>query len=133
MRKYVKTKNLVLHAMKEIYYPNRTNNLDWMGYLITEANKPTYHHIIKACELRRDSLSSIATLDNGAYLGKLSHEQLHRIENEDIELYNAWNSLFRIINDSKTYISDELWKEIFTLQTITKKIDKEVKVKKLVR
>lgn len=133
MRKYVKTKNLVLHTMKEIYYPNRTNNFDWMGYLITEANKPTYHHIKKACELRRDSLSSIATLDNGAYLGKLSHEQLHRIENIDKELYNAWNSLFRIINDSKTYISDELWKEIFTLQTITKKIDKEVKVKKLVR
>ena len=97
MRKYVKTKNFILHTMKEIYYPNKTNNYDWMGYLITDLNKPTYHHIIKACELRRDSLSSIATLENGAYLGKLSHEKLHRIENVDIDLYNEWNILFREI------------------------------------
>ena len=104
-----------------------------MGNLITDENKPSYHHIEKAENLRKKSESDIATLDNGAYLGKVSHEQLHRIEILDIELYNEWNNLFRIINDTKTYISDELWEKIFELKELTIKIDNKSKKKELVR
>lgn len=125
MIRIVKNNNEVLHKMKEIFYEKKTNNLDWMGNLITEKNKPSYHHIEKAEELRKNNESDIATIDNGAYLGKISHEQLHRIELLDLDLYIAWNELFREINNKKTYITEDLWKRIFELKEITDKIDKK--------
>ena len=115
----------VLHKMKKIFYEKKTNNIDWMGNLITEENKPSYHHIEKAEDLRKKAEIDIATIDNGAYLGKLSHEQLHRIETLDVDLYIAWNELFRKINDKKTYITEDIWKEIFELKELTDKIDKK--------
>ena len=64
-------------------------------------------------------------MENGALLGKRSHEQLHRIEHLDKELYIAWNSLFREINDRRDVISDELWEKVYELKEMTDKIDKK--------
>ena len=133
MRRTIKVNNEILHKMKEIYYDKKTNNLDWMGNLITEKNHPSYHHITKAEILRKNDESDIATLENGAYLGKISHEQLHRIELIDIDLYNMWNDLFKEINESKTVISNELWERILELKKITDSIDKKDKIRELIR
>lgn len=102
--------------MKQIYYPKGCNYIDWMGYKITEENKPSYHHIEKAEELRGKKECDDATLENGAYLGKKSHELLHRIEVNDIELYNSWNYLFQLINKTGSYPTEDIWKLVFILK-----------------
>ena len=42
-----KQRQIVLKEMKKIYYKDISTRYDWMGYLITEDNKPSYHHITK--------------------------------------------------------------------------------------
>lgn len=113
----------ILHKMKKIFYEKKTHNYDWMGNLLTEENKPSYHHIKKAEEQRNNDEDDSPTIDNGAFLGKISHEQLHRIEDIDINLYNEWNKLFKEINDRKTYISEDMWEKIYKLKEVTDKID----------
>jgi hypothetical protein len=87
-----------------------------MGYRITEDNKPSYHHIEKRETLKSKNLSSDPTVENGAYLGKHSHELLHRIELVDLDLYNAWNYLFLVINKMGCYPIDDVWELIYNLQ-----------------
>ena len=99
----------VLKEMKGIFYPKGARYIDWMGYPITNENKPSYHHIKKVEELKRDNYDSKATVENGAILGKRSHEILHHLEYEDYELYECWNYLFRVINDMRTYPIDDVW------------------------
>lgn len=124
MRKTIKLNRDIYEKMKQIYYEKKNHIYDWMGNLITEENYRTYHHIEKAEDLRKNNESDEPTLENGAFLGKKSHEQLHRIEHIDYELYIEWNKLFREINDKKEVISDDLWKRVFELHDITEKIDK---------
>jgi len=124
MRKTIKLNRDIYEKMKQIYYEKKNHIYDWMGNLITEENYRTYHHIEKAEDLRKNNESDQPTLENGAFLGKKSHEQLHRIEHLDYELYIEWNKLFREINDKKEVISDDLWKRVFELHDITEKIDK---------
>ena len=116
MRRNIKLNNEVLKQMKKIYYPKNKEYIDWMGFKITEINKPSYHHIKKAEDLRKENESDIATISNGAYLGKKSHELLHKIEHLDKELYDSWNYLFLIINKMNTYPIDDVLKIIFELQ-----------------
>ena len=116
MRRTIKLNNEVLKQMKKIYYIKGCPYIDWMGFKITEKNKPSYHHIKKAEILRNENLSDIATLENGAYLGKKSHELLHKIEVIDKDLYNAWNHLFLLINKSKKYPTDDIWNLIYDLK-----------------
>ncbi len=120
--------NIILNQMRDIYYPKEKRigkyYLDWMGYSIDEENTPSYHHIIKSSTLKSENKDSNPTLENGAYLGVQSHYVLHYIEKIDIELYNAWNYLFLLINKMKCYPIDDVWKMVFNLQEITdKKID----------
>ena len=82
MRRTIKINNEILKQMRKIYYEKGKTYLDWMGFKLTEENKPSYHHIIKAETLRKSNGSDIATIENGAYLGKKSHELLHKIEYE---------------------------------------------------
>ena len=112
----------IMKQMKEIYYSDNKEYIDWMGYYITEDNYPTYHHIIKRESLKKEEKSIEATIENGAYLGKESHEMLHRIELINKELYDAWNNLFLLINKNKCYPSDELLKLIFALRNKTEDI-----------
>ena len=116
MRRNIKINNLVLKEMKKIYYSNKNEYIDWMGFKITEINKPSYHHITKVEDLKKENLSSIATLSNGAYLGKKSHELLHQIETIDKELYDSWNYIFLVINNMNIYPIEDIWKIVFELQ-----------------
>ena len=111
-----KINRLVLNEMKKIYYDESTPYYDWMGYRITEDNKPSYHHIEKREDLKKANKSIEATVENGAYLGKHSHEVLHRIELVDLELYEAWNYLFLVINKMECYPIEDVWKMIYSLQ-----------------
>ena len=114
-----KDKQLVHKAMRNIYYDGIAKRYDWMGFLITEDNKPTYHHIVKREELIERGESYIATVENGAYLGKRSHELLHQIEQLDHDLYECWNDLFLMINRMKTYPIEHVWSMIFRLQELS--------------
>ncbi len=125
MRKTIKNNRDIFLKMKNIYYDKNTHIYDWMGNLLTEDNIRTYHHIEKAEDLRKNNECDDATLENGALLGKRSHEQLHRIEHIDYELYIEWNNLFREINDRRDVIKEDLWKKIYELKEKTDEIDKK--------
>ena len=129
-----KQRQLVLKAMKKIYYNDMSTRYDWMGNLITEDNKPSYHHIVKREELLRQGESIEATVDNGAYLGKRSHELLHRIEQIDYDLYICWNDLFLMINRMGCFPPNHVWELIFHLKDITNDVINEHKSsKKLIK
>ena len=113
----------ITRKMKSIYYSDNNEYLDWMGFKITNDNYPSYHHIIKAEDLRKNDEDYIPTVSNGAYLGKKSHELLHRIEKLDKELYDSWNDLFLIINRMGIYPIDDVWKMVFELQEKSLEID----------
>ena len=123
MRRTIKVNNEVLKRMKKIYYSKEYEYIDWMGYKITEENKPSYHHIEKAEDLRKKKENDGATLENGAYLGKKSHELLHRIEVYDKELYDSWNSLFSIINKFGHYPDENIWDMVFALKNKSKEYE----------
>jgi|GEM_PF-4609682 len=132
MRRTIKINNEVLKQMKKIYYPKGCYYIDWMGFKVTEENKPSYHHIEKAEDLRKKKESDIATVENGAYLGKKSHELLHKIEVIDKDLYDSWNYIFSVINRMRTYPIDDVWNMVFDLQEKSVKlIEKSFKTKKL--
>jgi len=114
-----KMNNEILKQMKKIFYSKEYEYIDWMGYRITDVNKPSYHHITKAETLKKNSEEIVANIDNGAYLGKKSHELLHKIELIDKELYNSWNELFLDINKERKYPSDILLERIFDLNNMT--------------
>ena len=114
-----KIKNLILQEMREIYYGDRTNILDWMGFPIDDENVPSYHHINRSMDLKSMGEEYYATVENGAYLGKKSHEILHTLEHIDTEMYNAWQSLFRTINHMRTYPSPEIWELISLYHDVT--------------
>lgn len=125
-----KQRQLILKKMKYIYYKDISKRIDWMGYLITEDNKPSYHHIIKKEELKRINESIDATVENGAYLGKRSHEMLHKIEIIDHELYECWNDLFLIINRMNIYPIKDVWNMVFKLRDLSEKTINEHKKSK---
>ena len=116
MRRTIKINNEILKEMKKIYYKKGYEYIDWMGFKIDDINKPSYHHIEKAENLRNNNESDIATIDNGAYLGKKSHELLHKIEVLDKDLYDSWNYLFLLINKMKTYPIDDVWDLVYELK-----------------
>lgn len=108
-----------LHDMRKIYYKSDTPYIDWMGFKITEENKPSYHHIEKQEDLKKEKKDTKATVENGAYLGKKSHELLHRIELVDKDLYESWNYIFLVINKMKCYPIEDVWKIIYNLREKT--------------
>ena len=125
-----KQRQLILKKMKYIYYKDISKRIDWMGYLITEDNKPSYHHIIKKEKLKRINESIDATVENGAYLGKRSHEMLHKIELIDHDLYECWNDLFLIINRMNIYPIKDVWNMVFKLRDLSEKAINEHKKSK---
>lgn len=122
-----KNKQDVLKRMRSIYYGNISPRYDWMGYLITEENKPSYHHIVKAEDLKKNNESDEATIENGAYLGKVSHEMLHQIELLDHDLYESWNYLFLIINRMGIYPIPDVWNMVYNLRDVSEKLLYEYK------
>lgn len=110
----------ILKQMRKVYYGNiraLSPHLDFMGFEIDERNFPTYHHIMKASDLKRNNLDYKATFDNGAYLGDLSHNSLHEIiEKNDLELYDEWNNLFLKIISKRDVFDKEIQLERLKLQ-----------------
>ena len=125
MRRTIKINNEILKQMRKIYYPDKVDYIDWMGFKITEENKPSYHHITKAKDLRDKNEDDTATLENGAYLGKKSHELLHKIETIDKDLYDSWNYLFLLINKMKCYPIDDVWQMVYNLREKTDELLEE--------
>lgn len=113
---------IILQEIKSIYYPAGIQYVDWMGYPITNKNKPSYHHIEKAEDLRKNHKDDTATVENGAILGKKSHEILHQLEHKDPELYECWNYLFLVINRMGIYPIDDVWEMITILRIKTQDV-----------
>jgi hypothetical protein len=120
-----KANQATLKKMRRIYYPKDSLYLDWMGYKITEDNKPSYHHIKKREELIRDKENASATVENGAYLGKHSHEKLHEVEILDLELYDSWKYIFQVINNMGIYPIPDVWKMVENLKEQTETLLQE--------
>lgn len=131
MRKTIKLNNEILKQMRKIYYTDGKEYIDWMGFKITEENKPSYHHITKAEILRKEKENDDATLENGAYLGKKSHEMLHKIEVVDKDLYDAWNYLFLLINKMKCYPIEDVLKIMYELKEKSIEVLNNSNVKKI--
>ena len=118
----------VMKEMKEIYYKDGKEYIDWMGNKLDDKNYPTYHHIEKREDLIKSGKDIEASLENGAYLGIISHQKLHEIEKINIDLYYAWNKLFRLINDKKCYMSDDI---LSMIDKLNKTGDEILNVKEL--
>lgn len=122
MKKSDKQKE-VLSELLSIFYPDGIEDeRDWMGYPLTNKNRPTYHHIEKVCELKSKKVSTIATLKNGAILGKKAHETLNILETKDPELYECWQYIFYVINNMGIYPIDDVWKMITHLRKRTQEV-----------
>ena len=133
MRRTIKKNNLVLREMKKIYFKKELDYVDWMGFKIDDINKPSYHHIVKKEDLKKENKDYDATISNGAYLGKKSHELLHKIEMIDYELYLSWNYLFNVINNMKCYPIDDVIKIRDDLKEKSLKLVNEVKYDKKIK
>ena len=131
MKNKASIRKKVMKQMKEIYYPEDKPYIDWMGYEINEDNYPTYHHIEKKEDLKRNGESIDPTIENGAYLGNLSHSALHYIEQIDKELYYSWNHLFLVINKMKCYPIDDVLKMIKNLQRLSEETIEKHNSKKI--
>lgn len=116
-----KMDQIVLDAMRKIYGPEECSDveLDWMGYEIDDENDAVYHHIVS----EKDGGSN--DIENGAILGRRSRHMLHRLQNVDPELFNAWNDVFLIVNRMGTYPVPEVWNMIMDCQTQTEQVLKE--------
>lgn len=86
-----KMKNIKLEMIK-LY---KTIDYDWLNFKIYDINDITFHHIIKKENGGKYSI------DNGALLTTKSHEYLHIIENNDIEIYIEINKILKKINEQK--------------------------------
>lgn len=109
----------ILNELLETFYPNQEKLIDWMGFDITKKNKPTYHHIEKVADLRKMKKSDVATIRNGAILGKSSHEKLNKIEHLDHELYECWQYVFYVINNMGIYPIEDVWEMVYSLKEKT--------------
>lgn len=131
MKNKASIRKKIMKQMKEIYYPDDKKYIDWMGYEINEDNYPTYHHIEKRETLKKENKSINPTIENGAYLGNLSHQALHFIEGIDKDLYYSWNHLFLVINKMKCYPVDDVLKMIENLQKLSEEAIDNYNNKKL--
>ena len=80
----------------------------WMGYKLTKKNPYTYHHIREARNGGR------VTLDNGALLTRLAHNDLNEMENHGKTrcLYRELNELFKELNKTRKPPTKEYFKEV---------------------
>ena len=83
----------ITREMIRIYKPK---GIDWMGYDINSIRDLTYHHI------QKKEHGGPFTFDNGALLrGDTSHEYLHIIEYNDLDMYLYINNILKQINDQR--------------------------------
>lgn len=78
----------------------------WMGYKLSKKNPYTYHHI---CEARNGGR---VTIENGAILTRLAHDDLNELENRARYLYRELNGMFKELNQTRKPPTREYFKEI---------------------
>lgn len=110
---------VVLQELLNTFMPESKEKIDWMGNPLTNKNKPTYHHIEKASELRKKHKDDSADVKNGAILGVKSHRKLNILETADPELYECWNYIFSVISAMGIYPIEDVWKMIYSLKEKT--------------
>jgi len=100
----------ILAEMIEIYQPN---GVDWMGYVVSEHNPYTFHHIV---EKRYGGKEEIK---NGAILTKKAHEYLNWLDQYCPMAYLEYQCIFRYINDFNgpipKHLYDIIYDEIYSL------------------
>lgn len=99
-----------LEQLLKIYNPP---DLDWMGYLKTNENYYTFHHIEKK------AYGGKADKKNGAILTVFSHKILHLLETYNYELFTKWNELFKELNKLKRPLNSDDYIQIFQLKNET--------------
>lgn len=104
---------LLIVKMIEIYKPV---DFDWMGYKITRNNPLTFHHIVE------ESKGGLAVIENGALITKSGHQLLNKIYRVDREVYNDWNLLFKLINQSMTSPTEEMMGEAKILKKFSQNL-----------
>lgn len=82
-------------------------NACWMGYKVSKKNPFTYHHIVE----RRNG--GPVTMDNGAVLTRIAHDDLNRIEQARRSYYKALNDLFKELNDTRMPPTKEYYMEVY--------------------
>ena len=81
----------------------------WMGYKVSKKNPFTYHHIIE----RRNG--GPVTMDNGAVLTRIAHDDLNRIEQSRRSYYKAMNELFKELNETRKPPTKEYYMEVYDI------------------
>lgn len=81
----------------------------WMGYKVSKKNPFTYHHIIE----RRNGGG--VTIDNGAVLTRIAHDDLNRIEQSRRSYYKALNDLFKELNETRMPPTKEYYMEVYDI------------------
>lgn len=95
--------NKDIKKMLKIY---KTIDRDWLGFKINKKDILTRHHIIKKVHWEINDIS------NYAILTEQSHQLLHKIENENLSLYNELNRLFMKLNQSQQPVTEEYYEEV---------------------
>ena len=81
----------------------------WMGYKVSKKNPFTYHHIVE----RRNGGG--VTMDNGAVLTRIAHDDLNRIEQARRSYYKALNELFKELNATMKPPTKEYYMEVYDI------------------
>lgn len=78
----------------------------WMMYKLTRKNPYTYHHIHEARN------GGKVTIDNGAILTRLAHDDLNELEKYAPYLYDELNFMFKELNVTRKPPTKEYFKEV---------------------
>lgn len=81
----------------------------WMGYKVSKKNPFTYHHIVE----RRNGGG--VTMDNGAVLTRIAHDDLNRIEQSRRSYYKVLNELFKELNSTMKPPTKEYYMEVYDI------------------
>ena len=98
--------------------------IDWMGYEVTTNNRITYHHIVEKHN------GGERTIENGALLTVIAHQNLHKIEKSHPELYDEYQYWFKIINDMKCPPNEEVMGIMYHLK---KRLETALQVNKIIK
>ena len=99
-------KPVVIELVQRHSNENCDWNIDWMGYLITENNPLTFHHIIKKAD------GGEMSVENGALLTQDAHNELNVIEQKYPSTYIELNKLFAELNISGKPPTEEYWHKL---------------------
>lgn len=93
-----------MNRMLNIFEPD---GRDWMGYIMTEENPYTFHHI------KEQRFGGSWGPDNGAILTREAHEYLNYLEQYCPEAYDEYQAIFRYINSFQGPIPKDIYDDLY--------------------